>query len=229
MGGSKLLLLGRLVELPARAVGIWSLLAGGGSTLSVAGHTRSEREKDYSGEMWRFARRTAFRDEADLRAAYAAHGAELYRFALRSLGDAGLAEEAVQDTFVRAWRAADRHDPSRGSLRTWLFAICRNAVIDLHRARSVRPLSPRLGEGAKGEAVDPTNPIEERMAAWRVEEALRSISEEHRYAIVETYYKGRPYKDLAAELDVPEGTLRRRVSYGMKALRRELEETGGMP
>src|SRR5204863_365647 len=74
-----------------------------------------------------------------VRSVYAAHGGELYRFARRALGDDGLAEEAVQETFVRAWQAADRFDERLGSLRTWLFAILRNVVIDLSRARAVRP------------------------------------------------------------------------------------------
>ena len=64
----------------------------------------------------------ALSEERDVREAYAAHSGELFRFALRSLGDAGLAEEAVQEAFVRAWRAGDRFDPEIGSLRTWLFA-----------------------------------------------------------------------------------------------------------
>ena len=72
-------------------------------------------------------------------AAYAAHGRELYRFALRSLGDSGLAEEAVQTTYLRAWRAAARFDESLGSMRTWLFAIVRNVVVDMARARNARP------------------------------------------------------------------------------------------
>ena len=76
--------------------------------------------------------------ERDVREAYAAHAGELYGFAMRSLGDAGLAEEAVQETFLRAWRAGKRFDPEIGSLRTWLFAILRNVVIDLGRARAVR-------------------------------------------------------------------------------------------
>jgi len=179
--------------------------------------------------MWRRTRRTALDSDADLRAAYAAHGAELYRFALRSLGDAGLAEEAVQDTFVRAWRAANRHDPRLGSLRTWLFAICKNAIIDLHRARSVRPSVAGQEEAVRGESADPTNPIEDRLAAWQIGEALKRIGDAQRHAIVETYYKERSYKELAAELGVPEGTLRSRVFYGMKALRRKLEEMGWNP
>ncbi len=140
-----------------------------------------------------------------------------------------MAEEAVQDTFVQAWRAAHRHDPGQGSLRTWLFAICKNAIIDLHRARSVRPAAAGRREALQGESADPTNPIEDRLGAWQIEEALKRISDEQRHAIVETYYKGRSYKELAAELGVPAGTLRSRVFYGMKALRRELEETGWIP
>ena len=59
----------------------------------------------------------ALENEAGLRAAYAVHGDELYRMACRTLGDRGQAEEAVQETFLRAWRAADRYDPEISSLR----------------------------------------------------------------------------------------------------------------
>lgn len=191
-------------------------------------HTETKRGGRYSGKMWgrTDTRRTALDSENDLRAAYAAHGAELYRLSLRSLGDEGLAEEAVQDTFVRAWRAADRHDSGIGSLRTWLFAICKNVIIDLHRARSVRPVVVGKEKEARGESADPANPIEETLVAWQMEEALRRVSDEQRQAIVETYYKGRSYKELTAEIGVPEGTLRSRVFYGMKALKRELDEMG---
>ena len=85
---------------------------------------------------------TLLGDDEGLRSAYAAHGNELFRFARRSLADDQLAEDAVQETFVRGWRAADRFDERLGSLRTWLFAILRNVVIDLSRAEASRP--PRL-------------------------------------------------------------------------------------
>src|SRR5665213_3533140 len=77
-------------------------------------------------------------DEQGLTAAFSAHGGELFGYARRSLGDAGLAEEAVQETFVRAWRARDRFDPSLGGIRAWLFAIERRIIIDLARKRAVR-------------------------------------------------------------------------------------------
>ena len=155
--------------------------------------------------------RGALSRERDVREAYAAHSGELYGFAVRSLGDAGLAEEAVQETFVRAWRAGDRFDPKIGSLRTWLFAILRNVVIDLGRARAVRP---GVAEGGVEPSVEP------------LEEAMRRIGDDHRRVIVETYYRGRPYAEVAEELGVPEGTIKSRVYYGLRALRVVLEEMG---
>lgn len=155
-----------------------------------------------------------------MREAYAAHAGELYGFALRSLGDAGIAEEAVQETFVRAWRAGDRFDPQIGSLRTWLFAILRNVVIDLGRARAARP---RVAEGGIEPAAEP---LDEALLAWQVEEAMRRIGDQHRQVLIETYYRGRPYAEVADELGVPEGTVKSRVYYGLRALRVVLEEMG---
>ena len=162
----------------------------------------------------------ALTQESDVREAYAAHAGELYGFAVRSLEDRGLAEEAVQDTFLRAWRAGDRFDPQIGSLRTWLFAILRNVIIDLGRARATRPT---LG----GELPDVGHePFEDVLLNWQVEEALRRIGDQHRRALVETYLRGRPYADVASELGVPEGTIKSRVYYGLRALRNALEEMG---
>jgi RNA polymerase sigma-70 factor (ECF subfamily) len=158
--------------------------------------------------------------ERDVREAYAAHSGELYGFAVRSLGDAGLAEEAVQETFLRAWRAGKRFDPQIGSLRTWLFAILRNVVIDLGRARAARP-------GVAEQGIEPSvEPFDEALLSWQIEEAMRRIGEQHRRVLVETYYRGRPYAEVAEELGVPEGTVKSRVYYGLRALRVVLEEMG---
>jgi RNA polymerase sigma-70 factor (ECF subfamily) len=161
-------------------------------------------------------------DEAGIRAAYAAHGSELYGFAVKCLGDAQLAEEAVQETFLRAWRAADRYDATVASLRTWLFAIMRNVVVDLARARAARPRL--VGDEPPDRPV--ADELDRVMLAWQVEEALRRIGEDHRRVLVEVYYRGRPYAEVAAELEIPEGTVKSRVYYGLRALRLAREEMG---
>jgi RNA polymerase sigma-70 factor (ECF subfamily) len=163
---------------------------------------------------------SALSRERDVREAYAAHANELYGFAQRSLGDSGLAEEAVQETFLRAWRAGDRFDPQIGSLRTWLFAILRNVVIDLGRARAARPTVVES-------SVEPSvEPFDEALLGWQVEEAMRRIGKQHREVLVETFYRGRPYAEVAEQFGVPEGTVKSRVYYGLRALRVALEEMG---
>ena len=164
----------------------------------------------------------ALDEEAGVRAAYGAYGTELFGFACRSLGDRGLAEEAVQETFLRAWRAADRFDPSIAPLRTWLYSIMRNVVIDLSRARAVRPgvaEGPPLAEPG-------ADPFDRALESWQVEEALRRLGDDHRRVLIETYYRARPYAEVAAELGVPEGTVKSRVYYALRALRLALEEMG---
>lgn len=163
--------------------------------------------------------------DAALRAAYTAHGPELYRFARRSLGDAGLAEEAVQEAFVRAWRASATYDPARSSQRTWLFAILRNVVIDLARARRVRP--PLAADGVAdtaGPSVD--DEIDRVLTTWQVEAALAELDAEHRRVLVEVHWRGRPYAEVAQELGIPAGTVKSRVYYGLRALRGALEAQG---
>ena len=164
-----------------------------------------------------------------LRAAYEAHGGELLRFARRSLGDAGLAEDAVQEAFVRAWRASGTYDPAKASQRTWLFAILRNVVVDLVRARRVRPPLAHRAEDPAGSddlATASDDAIDRMLTVWQVEAALAELADDHRTALVEVHWRGRPYADVADELGVPEGTVKSRVYYGLRAMRTALESQG---
>lgn len=177
------------------------------------------------------ARTTGVLDhDDDVRRAYAAHGPEMYRFALRSLGDAGAAQDAVQETFLRAWRAADRFDPEVASLRGWLFAILRNVVVDTFRAERSRPGLLRTVPASREDDVAPFGSVavadtsEVVLRSWVVEEALRRISPDHREAIAQTYLLDRSYDTVAAEMGIPTSTLRSRVFYGLKALRVVLDE-----
>jgi RNA polymerase sigma-70 factor, ECF subfamily len=169
----------------------------------------------------------------DLRVLYDVHGSEIFRFCSRLVGDRGLAEEAVQETFLRAWRAAERWDPASGSVRTWMFAIARNVCIDLLRSRSRRFPVERTGNvdqihrhGNETHEAYEESGFDGVMSSWMLEEALRRITPEQRDALVLTYVRDRPYSEIAAVLGIPEATLRTRVFYGLKSLRKVLEEMG---
>jgi RNA polymerase sigma-70 factor, ECF subfamily len=159
-------------------------------------------------------------DEAQLSEAFRAHRRELHGFAYRRLiGDAGLAEEAVQETFLRAWRSRHLFDASRGSLRMWLFAICRSAASDTarqrarHQRREIRPVvEPSAADGVV-EAVD---------ARQQIAKAFRHVSPGQLEAIVDVHVRERSYADTAARLDLPVGTVKSRVHLGLQAARQAL-------
>jgi len=155
----------------------------------------------------------------------AAHGA--YR--LRLLGrarlivvDPDLAEEAVQEAFLRAWRACDVFDPAGGPVLNWLLAITRNVAIDLARARGRRPslLPATAAQDVPAAGISDTDLVVLRS---QLRDALTGIGPEHRRAIVETILRDRPPSEVAAELGIPAGTIRTRVHYGLRQLRGLLE------
>lgn len=122
----------------------------------------------------------------------------LFVFALRSLGDRQAAEEIVQDTLVRAWQAADRFDPTRGSLSTWLFTIARNLTTDQLRRAAVRPHVV-----ASVDAVEPPSTdgeVDRALDAWQMASALAELSDDHRTVVVEAYYGGRTVSEIAERL-----------------------------
>jgi RNA polymerase sigma-70 factor (ECF subfamily) len=162
-----------------------------------------------------------------LRQAWAQHAGELYGYARRALADPAAAEEAVQETFLRAWRSSQRYDPAR-PLRPWLFAILRNVVVDEARSRRHRAV-PVAWEPAADDDPAGDDVLSGVLDGWLVEEALRRLSPDHRTVLVETYLGGRSYTDVARQLGIPEGTARSRAFYALRALRLALEEMGWVP
>lgn len=160
--------------------------------------------------------------DALAREGYARHGAELYRFALSRLSDDGLAQDAVQETIVRAWRSGAGFDPGQASLRTWLYAILRNVIIDQAATRRRVVLIPSALAQETG-----AEPMSDHSTAYAdtdlITRALGLISHDHRTAIIETYLRDRPYDEVATELGVSVSTLRSRVFYGLKQLRQAMK------
>ena len=166
------------------------------------------------------------RSDAGIDAAYRAYGAGLHALARRVLDDLGLAEEAVQETFVRAWRSAHTFDAGSGSQKGWLYAICRNTSVDLYRHRRIRPAvvaHPSAADRQEPAAVDE---LDRAVRGWILEEALRRLAPEHRFVLIGAHLEGRSYDDLAGELGVPVGTVKSRVFYGLRALRTTLTAMG---
>jgi RNA polymerase sigma-70 factor (ECF subfamily) len=160
-----------------------------------------------------------------MRALYQLYGGELYGFTLNALGDRGAAEEVVQEVFLRAWRHAGRYDSRRAAVRTWLYQIARNAIIDSRRRASVRP---GLSSHEAAEAESGTT-LEQEMLGWQVAAALERLTPEHRQMIRMAQFRGLTMREIAAHTGLPLGTVKSRTWYALRSLRLALEEMGVTP
>ena len=151
------------------------------------------------------------------------HGAALWRFCRRLVpDDRGRAEDVAQETLLRAWRHRTILESPPPAVRAWLFTVARNIVIDQWRSPRSRS-ETSVAEVPDAGTGDETDQL---LLSWVVAEALTQLSPEHRAVLLECYYRGRPVAEAAARLGVPEGTVKSRTHYALRALRLALEEMG---
>lgn len=143
----------------------------------------------------------------------------IYGLAVTILSDRQAAEEAAQETFVRAWRHAAAYDPRRGAVSTWLLTIARNVSIDMLRVRRQEPLDPNAILGMVG--------AEEEGVAFedvdRVRSALRELPDDQRRALVLAAFYGRTAREISELDSVPIGTVKTRIRTAMLKMRSALE------
>lgn len=154
------------------------------------------------------------------------HAAALWSYCLRlTERDHTRAQDVVQETLLRAWRHPEVLERPKDAVRAWLFRVARNVVIDEWRSRRTHPEHVMTNTPEPREHDDATDRM---LVSWVVAEALNRLSEDHRRVLVECYYNSRPVKEVARRLGVPEGTVKSRTHYALRALRLSLEEIGGV-
>jgi RNA polymerase sigma-70 factor, ECF subfamily len=160
-----------------------------------------------------------------MRVLYQEHAAALWRYVVRLTGDTARAEDVVQETLLRAWRHPEVTNDKERSARAWLFTVARNLVIDERRSARFRsePGTPDMEKAADHAGPDEVETALDRMLLI---EAMAQLSGDHRAVISRAYYQGATTAQIAAELEIAEGTVKSRLHYGMRALRLKLQEMG---
>ncbi|HEY1570282.1 MAG TPA: sigma-70 family RNA polymerase sigma factor [Pseudonocardiaceae bacterium] len=162
-------------------------------------------------------------DERLLRALYASHARPLLTYVQRLAGgDRQLAEDIVQETLLRAWQHAG--DLTVELARPWLFTVGRRLLIDAVRSRRTRSPRPDLQPDERSATQD--DELDAALDAYLIADALGALTPAHREVIVEGFYRGRSTREIAARLNIPEGTVRSRMFYALRALRLALAERG---
>jgi RNA polymerase sigma-70 factor (ECF subfamily) len=158
---------------------------------------------------------------------YRRHAGAAYALARRLLNDNQLAEEILQEVFLRLWNNPERFDSERGSLRAYLLAQTHGRAVDLLRSETARRRreereareAPAFGDDIERQVIDLT-------VSEKVKEVVAGLPNDERRAIELAYFGGHTYRQVAVMLETPEGTVKSRIRSGLRRLRTDLAEAG---
>lgn len=157
--------------------------------------------------------------ESALAELYRRHGGAVFGLARRILFDAVLAEEIVQEVFLRLWTEPERYDPERGSLRAYLLARTHSRAIDVLRSEGARRQREEREARRTAEAgYDVEHEVWDLTLAEQVREALTALPETERRPIELAFFAGHTYREVAQLLGEPEGTVKGRIRAGLRRM-----------
>ena len=166
-------------------------------------------------------------DQAALAEAYRRHAGAVFGLARRLLVEPALAEEIVQEVFIRLWHDPARYDPERGTMRSYLLTQTHGRSVDLLRADvSRRNREERDARRTAEAGADIEREVWDLTTAQRVRESLATLPPDERTAIELAYWGGYTYREVAAHLEQPEGTIKSRIRAGLSRLRQDLVAAG---
>lgn len=166
-------------------------------------------------------RRLAAGDHRAMAEVYGRHSGAVFGSVSRVLFDRSRCEDVVQDVFITLWQRPDRFDPDRGSLRTFLMTVARTRAIDVRRSDHARDLreARRSRQGVHpGPAADVEGAVLKAASGDEVRAALHSLPPRMRAPIELAYFGARTYTQVAAELGLPEGTVKSQIRSGLRQL-----------
>src|SRR5215211_8838357 len=164
--------------------------------------------------------------EAALSALYDRYSRTVFGVGLKILGERSLAEESVQEVFLKVWRSSSTFDSSRGSFSTWLYRVTRSCALDLYRKRASRVRQVSDGDlyiaATRDSSAGPQEVVDESWLSWRVSRALEMLDAPHREVIELAYFGGLSQREISVRTGMPLGTVKTRTASAFKKLRGEL-------
>src|ERR671933_863851 len=162
--------------------------------------------------------------EASLFTLYDRYGRTVFGVGLKLLGDRSLAEELVQEVFLKVWRSSHTFDSSRGSFSTWLYRVTRSVAIDLYRKRARKVQQVADGDQhiatSRDWSAGPEEVVDESWLSWRASRALEVLDAPQREVIHLAYFEGLSQREISERTGMPIGTVKSRTASAFKKLRK---------
>jgi|TARA_B110000495_G_scaffold198940_1_gene211533 RNA polymerase sigma-70 factor (ECF subfamily) len=184
----------------------------------VGRRARFQESSDINEDL-QLMQRIASGDESAVSELYDRFGGLVFRGARQLLPSDAEAEDAVQEVFLRLWRTADRFDPARAKLVTWVMLLTRRHVIDRIRRAAVRPKTIEMNainEGFGGAHESKASSVERNV---QLQKCLATLPEIQRAVIERAYLQGFTLREVSIQLEMPLGTVKSALSRGLARLR----------
>jgi RNA polymerase sigma-70 factor (ECF subfamily) len=166
-------------------------------------------------------------DQEALAEVYRRNAGPVFGLARRVLADAAVAEEVVQEVFLRLWHEPGRYDPERGSLRTFLLSQVHSRSVDMLRSDTARrQREVRDARSTASGQYDVEHEFLDIAVAEGVRDAMGVLQPGERSAIELAYFGGHTYREVASILGEPEGTIKSRIRSGMRRMQSSLAAKG---
>jgi len=165
------------------------------------------------------------RDRTALDYLYDHYSSALYGVVFRVIQKEDIAEEVLQDVFLKIWDKIDQYDSSKGKLFTWMLNIARNHAIDKTRSKEISKEQKTRAIENVVSRVEAREPVEQRVEDIGVKDIIKSLPDEQQFVVDYLYFKGYSQSELADEFNIPLGTVKTRLRLAMQSLRETLNVT----
>lgn len=165
------------------------------------------------------------KDAASLGYLYDHYSAALYGIISRIIKNEDVAEEVLQDVFLKIWDKIDQYDATKGRLFTWMLNLARNQAIDKTRSKEISKDKKTTDINSFVSTVEGGDISHQSVDFIGLMDVLKELSDDHRFVVTHLYLKGYTQSELAEEFNIPLGTVKTRARMAMIELRTRLKIT----
>jgi RNA polymerase sigma factor (sigma-70 family) len=170
-------------------------------------------------------KRLQAKDKSALEFLYDNYSGALYGVIFRVLKNEDIAEEVLQDVFLKIWDRFEQYDSTKGRLFTWMLNIARNQAIDKTRSKEISKDQKTRGIENVVSRIDDRERVEQKIEDIGVKDIIKNLPDDQQFVVEYLYFKGYSQSELAEEFNIPLGTVKTRLRLAMQSLRATLRVT----